>query len=446
MAKRDNTTARDRRTARGAAARIGAVLATVIAASVPIDALQARTVWVENGLANHYAVDPLPAACGQPVVLNIPKGYRIERPHTIFNASTKTWVLWAHYEASGYGTAQALVATSATPCGPFTIVRTFRPLGREVRDEVLFQDDDGTGYFLAASNKNGGVNDTLAIFRLTPDYTDVDASAGTHWALENQGREAPVVAKQGSVYFLVTSQAAGWYPSQAEYVTGTSMLGEWSAPGALGDAATFGGQAADLRTYPGTSGTAHILVLDHLGGAVAKDDGALWLPLFLDGRRRTAKLDWYSRYGVNLDTGAVLLPHRADLAASAPATASSTAPDSSPANVDDGAYGTEWVAAQAKFPAWWMADLGAQRHLGEIDISWWMKKGSEAFYAYDIDYSSDGVHFSTIDRSNNSLYGFTVDKVDITARFVKIRLKDATLANNPHNWYTPRLWDVRMLP
>ncbi|CAH2812380.1 MAG: hypothetical protein CBARDMAM_7044 [uncultured Caballeronia sp.] len=91
-------------------------------------------------------------------------------------------------EASGYGTAETLVATAANECSPYNIVRAFRPLGREVRDDFLYRDTDGTAYFLAASCQDGGANDSMAIFRLTDDYTDVDASAGTHWVFEHHYR------------------------------------------------------------------------------------------------------------------------------------------------------------------------------------------------------------------------------------------------------------------
>jgi hypothetical protein len=74
-----------------------------------------------------------------------------------------------------------------------------------------------------------------------------------------------------------------------------------------------------------------------------------------------------------------------------------------------------------------------------------MVKGAEAYYKYAIEYSTDGANYPTIDRSNNTLYGFTVDSMNISARYVRIRLLGAVLQNNPNNWYTPRLWHVRVL-
>ncbi|MGN7998936.1 discoidin domain-containing protein [Sphingomonas sp. 22176] len=408
---------------------------------------EAQLVTVQNKLANHYAYDPLPDACPNGHrIANIPEGYRTERDHVIYNDSTHKWVMWAHYEASGYGTAQALVAQSDTECGPYTIVKTFRPLDREIRDDYVWKDNDGTAYFLAASRKNGGANDTMAIFRLTANYLDVDVSAGTTWAFENQYREAPIVMKKGNIYFLLTSAAAGWYPSQGAYATATSMLGPWSPLANFGNASTFGGQNADVRIIRGSGSTANILVLDHLGGAIARDDGRMWLPVLLDDQARTATLDYYSTFYVDKTTGALTLPSTDSVAATRPATASATASGSSPQYGNDRSYQTKWSAvSSANWPAWWRVDLGSARHVGEIQISWPMTKGSEAYYKYKIEFSSDGTTWQTYDFTNNTLYGFTVDSFNVTARFIRVQLVTAVLSNNPNNWYTPALWNVRVL-
>ncbi len=407
----------------------------------------AQTITVNNQLANKYAYTPFPSHCPNgPQISNIPTGYRIERPHWVFNDTTGKWVLWAHYEASGYGTAQALVASSTSECGPYTIAQTFRPLGYEVRDDYLYKDDDGTAYFMAASRKNNGANDTLAIFRLTSDYLDVDQSAGVTWAFENKYREAPVVMKKGAIYFLLTSQAAGWFPSQGAYATSTSMLGPWSDLSNLGNPSTFGGQNAGAEFIKGSGSTANVLIMDHLGGNTARDDGAIWLPVLLDDTKRTATMDWYSTWYVNSSTGALTLPSTDSIAANRPATASSTGSGSSPQNANDRDYYTRWVASGSNWPAWWQVDLQSRRHMSEIQISWPMVKGSEAYYKYQLQFSDDGSTWTTVDRTDNQLYGFTVDKVDQTARYLRVVLVDAKIQNSSKNWYTPGMWHVRVLP
>lgn len=73
-----------------------------------------------------------------------------------------------------------------------------------------------------------------------------------------------------------------------------------------------------------------------------------------------------------------------------------------------------------------------------------MYKGSEAYDKYKIEISNDGVNYATIDRTTNTAYGFTTDAVHFTARYVRINLVNAVLWNNPSNWYTPSLYEVRL--
>lgn len=42
------------------------------------------------------------------------------------------------------------------------------------------------------------------------------------------------------------------------------------------------------------------------------------------------------------------------------------------------------------------------------------------------------------------MYGFTSDMVNISARYLEIYLVDAVLHNNTTNWYTPRIYEVKV--
>lgn len=407
--------------------------------------LQAATVDVQNKLANGYASDPFTEDCPSGyTVSNIPSGFHIERPHAIHNAATNEWVLWAHYDNANYTTAEALVATSSTECGPYTIYSEFQPMGEQVRDDYLFEDTNGTAYFIAASNKDGGANDTMGIWRLTSNYLSVDSTVGTTWVFEGGYREAPIVFKSGSVYYLLSSQAAGWFPSQGGYATSTSMISGWSALADLGNPSTFGGQESNIKIFSGTAGTAYILVLDHLGGNTAHDDGDMWLPLTVNSSAKTATLEWYTSYSVNTTTGAVTLPTKTDLTTSTTTASSVGATGCHSYFATDQNYQTDWCASGNVWPSWWQVDLGSSKTVKEIDTSWWMDKGSEAYYQYDIEYSTDGVNYTTLSRTNNELYGFTNDQVNFTARYIRLNLVNAVIQNNPSNWYTPTIWEVKV--
>lgn len=369
---------------------------------------------------------------------------KIERPKVIYNASTKQYVLWAHYEnGTDYNLGRVAVATTSTPNGKFTYEGSFRPLDYESRDMTVFVDTDGTGYLITASRKNGGANDTMAIFKMNASYTGVDSFVG--WQFENAYREAPAVVKKGTRYYLFTSQAAGWYPNQGAYATASSMTGTWSALTPYGNPSAFGSQIHDIATITGSNTTSYIYMGDRWNPLNLGEHKHIWLPLTLNDSNGTASLEWYKEWNIDAVTGTVTPPSLVNHAQGKTATAISTASGSSASNVNDGNYQTSWAASSNTWPAWWQVDFGAPKTLTEIDISWFMYKGSEGYYKYKIEISNDGVNYSSLDRTINTTYGFTTDAVHFTARYVRINMVNAVLWNNPGNWYTPTLHEVKML-
>ncbi|WP_236703569.1 AbfB domain-containing protein [Paenibacillus xylanivorans] len=369
---------------------------------------------------------------------------KIERPKVIYNASTKQYVLWAHYEnGTDYNLGRVAVATSSTPNGKFTYEGSFRPLNYESRDMTVFVDTDGTGYLVTASRKNGGANDTMAIFKMNASYTGVESFVG--WQFENAYREAPAVVKKGNRYYLFTSQAAGWYPNQGAYATASSMTGTWSALTPYGNPSAFGSQIHDIATITGNNTTSYIYMGDRWNPLNFGEHKHIWLPLTLNDSNGTASLEWYKEWNIDAATGTMTPPSLVNHAQGKTATAISTASGSSASNVNDGNYQTSWAASSNTWPAWWQVDFGAPKTITEIDISWFMYKGSEGYYKYKIEISNDGVNYSSLDRTSNTTYGFTTDAVHFTARYVRINMVNAVLWNNPGNWYTPTLHEVKML-
>ncbi|WP_244192820.1 MULTISPECIES: AbfB domain-containing protein [Paenibacillus] len=369
---------------------------------------------------------------------------KIERPKVIYNAATKQYVLWAHYEnGTDYNLGRVAVATSSTPNGKFTYEGSFRPLDYESRDMTVFIDTDGTGYLITASRKNGGANDTMAIFKMNASYTGVESFVG--WQFENAYREAPAVVKKGNRYYLFTSQAAGWYPNQGAYATASSMTGTWSALTPYGNPSAFSSQIHDIATITGSNTTSYIYMGDRWNPLNLGEHKHIWLPLTLNDSNGTASLEWYKEWNIDAVTGTVTPPSLVNHAQGKTATAISTASGSTASNVNDGNYQTSWAASSSTWPAWWQVDFGAPKTITEIDISWFMYKGSEGYYKYKMEISNDGVNYSTLDRTSNTTYGFTTDAVHFTARYVRINIVNAVLWNNPGNWYTPTLHEVKML-
>lgn len=114
----------------------------------------------------------------------------IERPKVIYNEKTRKYVLWMHKENGvNYNEARVAVASSDTVDGDYTYQGSFRPLDYDSRDMTVFN-DNGTAYLVSATRVNADLN----IYRLTPDFLQVEALVTTLWP--GQYREAPECSKK----------------------------------------------------------------------------------------------------------------------------------------------------------------------------------------------------------------------------------------------------------
>lgn len=208
---------------------------------------------------------------------DIAEGCLMERPKVIYNKKTKQYVMWVHLElrGKGYAAARALVATSKTPTGPYTFIKSFRPNGNMSRDMTLFVDDDGTAYHVYSSDENMD----LRLCRLSDDYLSPTSQDSV---LFRRQREAPALFKKDGVYYLLTSGCTGWAPNQASLHTATSPFGPWKLVGdpMAGPNAqkTFGGQSAFVLALPGKK-NAFIYIGDRWNPKNLKDSRYHWLPV-----------------------------------------------------------------------------------------------------------------------------------------------------------------------
>jgi len=170
----------------------------------------------------------------------------LERPKVLYNERTKKFVLWAHFEnGKDYSQAAAAVATCDTPDGDFTYHGHFNPYGHMSRDCTLFQDDDGTAYFISAARDNAD----LHVYRLSDDYMNVEALVNQLWP--GEFREAPAVTKINGTYYMLTSFCTGWEPNQGKYASAGSVEGRWSMLTEIGDETTYRSQPAFLLQKDG---------------------------------------------------------------------------------------------------------------------------------------------------------------------------------------------------
>jgi hypothetical protein len=219
----------------------------------------------------------------------------IERPKLTYNASTKRYVMWLHWEGRNYAEAKAGVFSSANVAGPYMFHAAFQPEGNMSRDDTLFVDDDGKAYFISAANENAD----LMIYELTPDYLKVQRHVIKLFA--GQKREAPAVFKDQGVYYLVTSAATGWDSNQAKYATAQAMAGPWSELRNLGSNTTFDTQPTYIIPVQGSRATTYIYAGDRWQDPDLGSSKYIWLPLKLTSGQLS--LDYYADWTLDLSSG-----------------------------------------------------------------------------------------------------------------------------------------------
>lgn len=361
-------------------------------------------------------------------------------------------VWWCHWERSGrsYAHGRAMVAT-AKPGEPFTVHHVYNPLGIQVRDMSVFVDDDKEGYLVAASNEPGqGANATLYIFKLDETYNDVTGVVNK--VMEDRYREAPHIIKRDGFYYLFFSQAAGWYPSQAAYVSARSLDGRWSDLRTLANPATFSCQAGEVIEFGHGQATRPLMLANRW---IRSEETARQVALPIHCDQGFAFCDFAPTVLHDSDRNLVVpLQEGVLLSQGRPATAS--IPGQEGHGIEkafDGDYDSFFRSDEKTWPFSVTVDLGATSLVENVQISWHLHKGSEAFYQYTIEGSLDGEAWEVmLDRADREdpvvsrTYGFTSDLLPdpAHARHVRLNVHQAVLHNNPHNWYPPTLYEVRV--
>ncbi|MGE6663670.1 family 43 glycosylhydrolase [Paenibacillus xylanexedens] len=162
---------------------------------------------------------------------------KFEGINILYHAPTNKFVFWAHYENSTDYTLARVSVASATPGEDFTFHKSFRPEGNQSRDISIFKDDDDSAYLISTANNN---SDTI-LYKLTSDWLDVDHQVSVIY--QSQHRELPKMIKKDGIYYLFSSQAAGWYPSIPLYSSANSIDGDWSELRTIGNTSTFSAQS-----------------------------------------------------------------------------------------------------------------------------------------------------------------------------------------------------------
>jgi hypothetical protein len=247
--------------------------------------------WKNEGIALSVSKDP---------ASDIVAGSVIERPKVLYNAKTKTYVMWFHLElkGNGYAAARAGVAVSKRPAGPYTYLRSFRPDGEMSRDMTLFSDDDGKAYLITTSEDN----QTQHLSQLTDDYLDTTG----HFTriLAHEALEGEAIFKWHGHYFYIGSHTTGWAPNPAFAAVAGNLRGPWKPLGnpCRGEGAnlTFGAQSTFILPVAGHPG-AFIFMADRWRPRNAIDGRYVWLPVYLSADGFT--IGWHSVWNLSYFNG-----------------------------------------------------------------------------------------------------------------------------------------------
>ena len=153
---------------------------------------------------------------------------KMDRPHILYNEKTKLYVMWLKImsEASaGF----AVIATSKSIKGPFTIVKTdYSPNGFTFGDFDLVKIEDKAYCVYERPHSE------MIITPLTEDYLGVEEDNYKSYFHNGHPpfiREAPAVFERDNKIYMITSGTTAKFPNPSEVAVADSMMGEWKVLG-----------------------------------------------------------------------------------------------------------------------------------------------------------------------------------------------------------------------
>ena len=164
------------------------------------------------------------------------------RPHVVYNAATKKYVLWYNWYPKLWN-GQFGVATSDSPTGPFVVLNDnvkVRHSNLGVGDLGVFVDGDGAAY-LSYNTINGH---KVSVEKLNADYTSSTLQGSEFIA---QYSEAGAMFKRNGLYYLMTDYTCCFCTqgSGARVFTASQPLGPYTFRQNIN---RYPGEAAPLLT------------------------------------------------------------------------------------------------------------------------------------------------------------------------------------------------------
>lgn len=210
----------------------------------------------------------------------------LERPKVIRCPATGKYVLWA----KGFpqdGSVRAVIATSPSPMGPFTLVNPAQPFyspdgNRTFADATLYVDPTSTKSYVFFRTREDG----LRVAQLTEDCTAIDGQSSF---IADKKHEAPAVFQSHENIYVWTSDTTGFGANAAKLLV--SKNGSFTGPfeefgNPTHDAATFDSQSTYILPNPsyvaGSRLAQFVYVADRWQTNTTNFGTYVWLPLFVD--------------------------------------------------------------------------------------------------------------------------------------------------------------------
>ncbi|MCH4165142.1 MAG: discoidin domain-containing protein [Lentilactobacillus diolivorans] len=354
-------------------------------------------------------------------------------------------IIWGHYENATDYSLGRMICISGKPGHPFIDHGSFRPKtpdGTEYqsRDLSFFADPNGKDAYLisAASSQSGHANQNTNIYKLNSDWTGIDPQFNPIIANQGLGREAPSMIKKDNWYYLFTSKANGWYPSEGGYNSATSIAGlATSKLQPIGNTSGYGAQSGGVGQLSDQPNSPYFMMANRWSAGWKYPDPAInnqnASRLFLvDMDNGFAAFDYYPTVKYDVDKDQIVPVQNGEtLSVNKPAgqVAGDTpaVKDRDPQKANDGivtdsanAYQPQTTNGQYN----WTVDLGKSYLINEVDISFRYIGGSETYSKYLIQGSNDGKNFTTIkDNTQNRIIGFNENMISSSNGYRYIRLK-----------------------
>ena len=218
----------------------------------------------------------------------------IERPKLLYNSKTGKYVVWCHYESGDYSASEAACFECDSINGAYKYIWSGRPMGIKSRDCNVFQDNDGTAYFISTTEEN----QHLGLFRLSDDYHEaVEHTQLFAW----QSREAPAIVRVGDTYFMFSSACSGWDPNQCKLSYTSNLQTGWSSLSDIGNSISYDTQAAAILEIKGTKATTYLYVGDRWQDPGLTESKIIMFPITFNGNSCSFK--YHERFDINFVTG-----------------------------------------------------------------------------------------------------------------------------------------------